>query len=70
MALVLAFQHWRPYVLGRKFTVYTDHKSLRYLLEQRITTQNQQNWLEKLLGYEFDIVYKPRASNKVVDALS
>nr|KYP56676.1 Retrovirus-related Pol polyprotein from transposon 297 family [Cajanus cajan] len=45
MALVLAIQHWRPYLLGRKFTVYTDQKSLRYLLEQRITTQNQQNWL-------------------------
>ena len=43
MALVLAIQHWRPYLLGQKFTVFTDHKCLRYLLEQRITTQNQQN---------------------------
>lgn len=50
MALVLAIQHWRPYLLGQKFTVYTDQKSLRHLLEQRITTQNQQNWLAKLLG--------------------
>ena len=57
-------------MIGRKFTVYTDQKSLRYLLEQRITTQNQQNWLAKLLGYEFDIVYKLGASNKVADALS
>ncbi|KAK7286582.1 hypothetical protein RJT34_21675 [Clitoria ternatea] len=70
MALVLAIQHWRPYLLGKKFTVFTDQKSLRYLLEQRITTQNQQNWLAKLLGYEFEIVYKVRASNKVADALS
>jgi len=38
-------------------------------LEQRITTQNQQNWLAKLLGYEFKI-YKASASNKVADALS
>lgn len=70
MALVLAIQHWRPYLLGQRFIVYTDQKSLRHLLEQRITTQNQQNWLAKLLGYEFDIVYKVGAANKVADALS
>ena len=69
-ALVLAIQHWRPYLIGRRFTVYTDQKSLRYLLEQRITTQNQQNWLAKLMGYDFDIVYKPGAANRVADALS
>lgn len=50
--------------------VYTNQQSLKYLLEQRITTQNQHNWLAKLLGYEFDIVYKTEASNKVVDGLS
>ena len=70
MTLVLAIQHWRPYLLGQKFTVFTDQKSLRYLLEQRITTQNQQNWLAKLLGYEFEIVYKVGASNRVADTLS
>lgn len=40
------------------------------MLEQRITTQNQQNWLAKLLGYEFDVVYKLGAANKVANALS
>jgi len=42
----------------------TDQKCLRYLLEQRITTQNQQNWLAKLLRYEFDIIYKQGVTNK------
>lgn len=66
MALVMAIQHWRPYLLGQKFVVHTNQRSLRYLLEQRITTQNQQNWIAKLLGYDFEIVYKARVMNKSV----
>ncbi|KOM58401.1 hypothetical protein LR48_Vigan11g143500 [Vigna angularis] len=70
MALVLAIQHWRPYLLGQRFVVHTDQRSLKYLLEQRITMQNQQNWIAKLLGYDFEIVYKSGVTNKVADALS
>jgi hypothetical protein len=70
MAVVLAIQHWRPYLLGRKFTVYTDQKSLRQLMQQRIVTAEQQNWAAKLLGYDFEIVYKQGRLNKGADALS
>ncbi|KZV13985.1 hypothetical protein F511_44661 [Dorcoceras hygrometricum] len=70
MALVLAIQHWRPYLLGRKFVVLTDHRSLTSLLKQRVTTPDQQYWLRKLLGYEFEIKYKAGAQNGAADALS
>ena len=70
MAVALAIQHWRPYLLGRKFVVYSNQKSLRQLLQQRITTGSQQNGLAKLLGYNFEIVYKPGLENKGADALS
>ncbi|KZV31629.1 peroxidase 64 [Dorcoceras hygrometricum] len=70
MALALSMRHWRPYLLGRSFVVLTDHKSLKELLHQRITTPDQQQWLSKLMGYEFQIRYKPGSLNGAADALS
>ena len=58
------------YYAIRKFIVYSDQKSLKQLLQQRITTGSQQNWLAKLLGYNFEIVYKLGLENKGADALS
>ncbi|GAU45146.1 hypothetical protein TSUD_253790 [Trifolium subterraneum] len=70
MALVLSIQHWRHYLLGNKFVVYTDHKSLKHFLQQRISSPDQQCWLAKLLGYQFEVQYKPGPDNKAADALS
>lgn len=69
MAVALAIEHWRPYLLGRKFTVRTDKESLGQLLLQRVTTMDQQNWVAKLLGCRFDIGYKPGLENRGADAL-
>ena len=70
MAIVLAIQRWRHYLLGQRFTVYTDQKSLKFLLDQRIGGEEQQKWVTKLLEYKFEIKYKARSDNRVADALS
>ena len=70
LALALAIQHWRPYLWGRRFRVWTDHKSLEFLLEQHITTEMQQRWIIRLMGYYFIIEYKQGKNNLVADGLS
>ncbi|KAL0550931.1 hypothetical protein IC582_009999 [Cucumis melo] len=70
IAVVFSVQRWRPYLLGRKFMVKTDKRSLKFLLEQRVIQPQYQKWIAKLLGYSFDVVYQPGLENKAVDALS
>lgn len=55
LALILSVKKWRQYLLGTRFTVKTDHKSLQNLWNQKIVTPAQQRWLIKLVGYDFDI---------------
>ena len=58
MVVVLAVEKWRPYLLGRHFVLKTDHFSLKYLLEQKITTAFQGKWLSKLMGFDYEICYR------------
>ena len=70
LAIIKATKKWRPYLLGKPFTARTNHKSLKYLLEQQITTPAQTRWLPKLLGYDYKIEYKRGPENQGADSLS
>lgn len=70
LTIVKAIRKWRPYLIGKPFTVRTDQKSLKYFLEQRITTPAQARWFPKLLGYDYKIEYKKGAENQGADSLS
>lgn len=66
----MATTKWHHYLQGHHFIIKTDHQSLKYLLEQRLSTMLQQKWIAKLLGIDYKIVYKKTTENRVVDALS
>lgn len=70
LAIVLATQKWNYYLQGNHFVIKTDHQSLKFLLEQRLSTLLQQKWLSNIIGFDYEIVYKTGAENKVADALS
>ena len=55
---LMAVKKWSPYLLGRYFIIRTDHFSLRYIMEQKITTPFQNKWLSKLMGFDYEISYK------------
>jgi len=58
-ALTEAIAKFRHYLMGKKFILKTDQQSLKALTDQTLHTPEQQKWLPKLLGYNFDIQYKP-----------
>ncbi|GKE44118.1 putative mitochondrial protein, partial [Tanacetum coccineum] len=68
LAVLMALDKWRGYLLDRHFKI--NHFSLKYLLNQRITTPFQTKWLPKLLGFDYEICYNKGTENIVADALS
>ncbi|XP_004305750.1 PREDICTED: uncharacterized protein LOC101309860 [Fragaria vesca subsp. vesca] len=70
MAVVYVVQQWRPYLLGRHFKIFTDHRTIQYFLDQKISTPTQQKWLLKLAGYDYTIHFKAGKNNAGLDTLS
>jgi hypothetical protein len=70
LAILVAVDQWRHYLLQGKFYIHTDQHSLIHLNEQRLHTLWQQKVFTKLLGLDYAIVYKKGCENRVADALS
>ncbi|GJQ96855.1 putative reverse transcriptase domain-containing protein [Tanacetum coccineum] len=68
--VVFSMKLYRYYLYGTKCTVFTDHKSLQHILNQKELNMRQCRWLELLSDYDCEIRYHPRKSNVVADALS
>ena len=69
-AIVFALKIWRHYLYGVECQIFTDHKSLKYLFDQKDLNMRQQRWMELLKDYDCEILYHPGKANVVADALS
>ena len=69
-AVVFALKILRHYLYGEKCRIFTDHKSLKYLLTHKELNLRQRRWLELFKDYDFIIDYHPGKANVVADALS
>ncbi|GJX60048.1 putative reverse transcriptase domain-containing protein [Tanacetum coccineum] len=66
-SVVFALKIWRHY--GTRCIVFTDHKSLQHILDQKELNMRQRHWLELIRDYDCDICYHPGKVNVVADAL-
>ncbi|RDY04817.1 Retrovirus-related Pol polyprotein from transposon 17.6, partial [Mucuna pruriens] len=69
-AVVFSLKIWRHYVYGARFEVFSDHKSLKYLFDQRELNIRQIRWMEFLKDYDFELKYHLRKANIVADTFS
>nr|GEV35064.1 putative reverse transcriptase domain-containing protein [Tanacetum cinerariifolium] len=67
---VFALKIWRHYLYSTKCIVFTDHKILQHVLNQKELNMRQRRWLELLADYDCEIRYHPGKANVIADALS
>ena len=70
LAVVLFTREYRHYLLGRHFTVRTDHGSLTWLMNFKNIEGQLARWLEELSQYDMKIVHRSGAKHTNADALS
>ncbi|KAL4082984.1 hypothetical protein QTP88_028314 [Uroleucon formosanum] len=70
LSIVWSVKHFRPYLLGRKFRIYTDHQPLTWLFNVKDPGSRLMRWRLKLAEYQYEVIYKPGVTNTNADALS
>jgi hypothetical protein len=70
VAVVHALKTWRHYLMGNCCEIYTNHKSLKYIISQKELNMRQRRWTELINDYDLGIHYHPGKANVVADALN
>ena len=69
VAVVFALKIWRHYLYGVTCDVYMDHKSLKYIFDQKELNLQQRKWMKLVKNYDCSNHYHARKANVVVDEL-
>ncbi|GJY85268.1 putative reverse transcriptase domain-containing protein [Tanacetum coccineum] len=69
-AVVFSLKIWRHHLYGTKSVIYTDHKILQYIFNQKELNMRQRRWIELFSDYDCEICYHPSKASIVADALS
>jgi hypothetical protein len=69
LAILHVIDMWHLYLLGKCFQIKAYHQSIKYFLEQCISSPEKQKWVTKLFQYDYEIIYKKGKDNVVADAL-
>ncbi len=72
LAIIRAFEHWRPELKLTELLIkmFTDHQALTPLMEDKELSRRQMRWVQKLVDFNFKIMYRPGKQNIKVDALT
>jgi transposase InsO family protein len=70
LAILEALKTWEDKLIGRHFTICTDHEALKYLLTQKHLSRRQTRWIDYLSRFDFAIQHIPGSENRVADCLS
>ena len=70
LAVVYALEKFRPYILGSKIVIYTDHAALKYLFSKNDAKPRLIRWVLLLQEFDLEIKNKKGRENSVADHLS
>jgi len=70
LAIIEAFMTWNDKLIGRPFTVVTDHRSLEFFMTQGKLSPRQNRWYEYLSRFNYKPLYVQGKRNTVADLFS